>query len=121
MVQIAIITMTQNNIYEKVSLRYPDTVDTFAQVQNENYEVFLQKQHDYGARNISLGGDMDNEDDQKLALIGITIRLNDKVQRLLNLVKDSRDPQNESVRDAFLDISNYGAIAQVVMDGKWGK
>ena len=46
-----------------------------------------------------------------------------KVQRVLNLIKDNDnpDPENESIRDAFLDISNYGAIAQVVMDGEWGK
>lgn len=109
------------DIYNKVKDSYPETVDKFADIQSENYGVFLQKQHDYGARNISLGGDMDHDDDKKLALIGITIRLNDKVQRLLNLVKGGEDPQNESIRDAFLDISNYGAIAQVVMDGKWGK
>jgi len=112
------------NIYEKVVGQYPMTVDTFAKVQEENFVVFCQKQHDYGARNISLGGDMDKADDKTLALIGITIRLNDKVQRLLNLIKDNgktADPENESIRDAFLDISNYGAIAQVVMDGKWGK
>jgi hypothetical protein len=109
------------NIYEKVVGQYPTTVDTFAKVQEENFAVFCQKQHDYGSRNISLGGDMDRDDDKKLALIGITIRLNDKVQRLLNLIKDNDDPANESIRDAFLDISNYGAIAQVVMDGKWSK
>ena len=110
-----------NKIYEKVASQYPDTVDTFAKIQEENFTVFCQKQHDYGSRNISLGGDMDRDDDKKLAMIGITIRLNDKVQRLLNLIKDNDDPENESIRDAFLDISNYGAIAQVVMDGKWGK
>ena len=83
--------------------------------------MFCEKQHDYGARNISLGGDMENNEDKQLALIGVAIRLNDKVQRLLNLVKSNSDPKNESIRDAFLDISNYGAIAQVVMDGEWGK
>ena len=113
--------MNDESVYKKVKRCYPETVETFAAVQRENYGVFLQKQHDYGARNISLGGDMNNDDDKKLALIGITIRLNDKVQRLLNLVKDSQTPENESIRDAFLDISNYGAIAQVVMDGQWGK
>ena len=64
---------------------------------------------------------MENDEDKQLALIGVAIRLNDKVQRLLNLVKSNSDPKNESIRDAFLDISNYGAIAQVVMDGEWGK
>jgi len=107
-------------IYNKIKERYPQTVDAFSDTQSENFGVFCQKQHDYGARNISLGGDMQNEDDKQLALIGITIRLNDKVQRLLNLIKDTDAPENESIRDAFLDISNYGAIAQVVMDGKWG-
>jgi hypothetical protein len=109
------------DIYEKIVIRYPKTVDTFTEIQSENFGVFCQKQHDYGSRNISLGGDMEDDADKKLALIGIAIRLNDKVQRLLNLIKDDTAPENESIRDAFLDISNYGAIAQVVMDGKWGK
>ena len=111
-------------IYDKVIAQYPATVDAFAKTQEENFSVFCQKQHDYGSRNISLGGDMNRDDDKRLALIGVTIRLNDKVQRLLNLIKDNGShaaPENESIRDAFLDISNYGAIAQVVMDGKWGK
>jgi hypothetical protein len=108
-------------LYDKVTAQYPATVDAFAKTQEENFSVFCQKQHDYGSRNISLGGDMNREDDKKLALIGITIRLNDKVQRVLNLIKDNDNPENESIRDAFLDISNYGAIAQVVMDGQWGK
>ena len=108
-------------IYDKVAEQYPITVDTFAKIQEENFTVFCKKQYDYGSRNISLGGDMNRDDDKKLALIGINIRINDKVQRLLNLIKDNDDPENESIRDAFLDISNYGAIAQVVMDGKWGQ
>lgn len=113
--------MSNKQVYNKVAARYPETVSSFAGVQEENFKVFIEKQHDYGARNISLGGDMSDDDDKQLALIGVTIRLNDKIQRLLNLVKDNRNPENESIRDAFLDISNYGAIAQVVMDGKWSK
>ena len=121
MLQLVTNKKMNKDIYDKLMKQYPGTVEKFAEVQTENFSVFCEKQHDYGARNISLGGDMSNEDDKKLALIGITIRLNDKVQRLLNLIKDNDDPANESIRDAFLDISNYGAIAQVVMDGKWSK
>ena len=108
-------------LFDKVKSNYPKTVEAFTRTQEENFIVFCEKQHDYGARNISLGGDMENDEDKQLALIGVAIRLNDKVQRLLNLVKSNSDPKNESIRDAFLDISNYGAIAQVVMDGEWGK
>ena len=48
--------------------------------------------------------------------------MNDKVQRLLNLVvKHNREAQNESVEDAFGDLSVYGVIARIVANGKWAK
>jgi hypothetical protein len=58
---------------------------------------------------------------KKLASTALVIRINDKVQRLLNLiVTNDRDAQNEPVEDAFKDLSVYGIIAQIVRNGKWG-
>ena len=57
----------------------------------------------------------------KLATTALVIRINDKIQRLLNLVvTHDREAQNEPVEDAFKDLSVYGIIAQIVRNGKWG-
>ena len=57
-----------------------------------------------------------------LSKIGLTVRINDKIQRLINLVvKNNRKAQNEPTIDAFKDLACYGIIAQIVKNGKWGK
>ena len=76
---------------------------------------------DYGPSNISMGTSLTNDDEKKLSLVGLIVRINDKVQRLLNLVvTNDREAQNEPVVDAFKDLSVYGIIAQIVKNGKWG-
>jgi hypothetical protein len=49
--------------------------------------------------------------------------MNDKIQRLKNLLMSGRDNavQDEPLEDAFLDVSNYGIMATIVKNGKWGK
>ena len=77
---------------------------------------------DYGPSNIAMGTSLDTSDEKRLSLIGLIVRINDKVQRLLNLmVKNNRKAQNEPTVDAFKDLSVYGIIAQIVQNGKWGK
>mgnify|MGYP001376632889 CR=1 FL=1 len=62
------------------------------------------------------------DDEKRLSLVGLIVRINDKVQRLINLViKSNREAQNEPTLDAFKDLSVYGIIAQIVDNGKWGK
>jgi hypothetical protein len=43
----------------------------------------------------------------------------DKIARINNLVDSNVNPSNESLRDSFLDLLNYSAIAMMVLDGKW--
>ena len=101
--------------------RYPEMMGTFRKIQREQYELFSQKQMAYGKSNIMLGGDIGVEDDRIAAVRGITIRLNDKMQRLLNLVlKGVVNPlKNESVSDTFMDMSVYGIISLIVQRGEW--
>ena len=49
--------------------------------------------------------------------------MNDKIQRLKNLLMNKRKSavENEPMEDAFLDVSNYGIMATIVKNGKWGK
>ena len=106
---------------EFIEKHYPDTANEFKKIQEEQYLTFCKKQMDYGPSNISMGTGVGEAVNMKLATTALVIRINDKVQRLLNLVvSNDRDAQNEPVEDAFKDLSVYGIIAQIVKNGKWG-
>tara|TARA_B100000579_G_scaffold400618_1_gene382443 strand:- start:82 stop:510 length:429 start_codon:yes stop_codon:yes gene_type:complete len=104
-----------------IEKHYPETAKDFKQIQKEQYETFCKKQMDYGPSNISMGTGVGEAVNKKLSTTALVIRINDKIQRLLNLVvSNDRDAQNEPVEDAFKDLSVYGIIAQIVRNGKWG-
>lgn len=75
----------------------------------ENTLLMERKQLDYGPTNIS-----------KYGLMGVAVRLSDKVERIATLMgQRRRKPQNESLEDSFKDACNYGAIAQALIQGQW--
>jgi len=101
---------------------YPETTKEFKKILNEEYELFCKKQLNYGPENISVGTKLATPDEIKVSLTGIWFRVNDKVQRLKQLVLLSKqDHVGESIADSFVDMSVYGIIAQIVSRGKWGK
>ena len=111
-----------SNIVKEIESSYPETCKEFKRIQKEQYETFCRKQYDYGQHNITLGMDMGDADARHLSITAIIIRINDKVQRLFNLVlRRKKAAQNEPVEDAFKDLSVYGIIAQIVSNEKWGK
>ena len=113
---------TNNTAVQHMEQQYPETTNEFKKLQQEQYELFCEKQMDYGPSNISMGTGVGTGINVKLATTALVIRINDKIQRLLNLViTNPRDAQNEPVEDAFKDLSVYGIIAQIVRNGKWGK
>jgi hypothetical protein len=88
----------------------------------EQYEIFCKKQSNYGPDNISLGRDLTKDEDIKLSLMGLFFRMNDKIQRIKQLVVlGASDNVGESVDDTYKDLSVYSIIAQLVKNGKWGK
>ena len=104
-----------------IEKEYPETAKEFKRIQREQYETFCKKQMDYGPSNISMGTGVGKAINKKLATTALVVRINDKVQRLLNLVvTNDRKAQNEPIEDAFKDLSVYGIIAQIVKNGKWG-
>ena len=112
---------TDETAVQFIEQQYPETAEEFKRIQKEQYEIFCKKQMDYGPSNISMGTGIGESVNKKLASTALVIRINDKVQRLLNLVvSNDRDAQNEPVEDAFKDLSVYGIIAQIVRNGKWG-
>jgi hypothetical protein len=73
--------------------------------------LLISKHHDYGPLNIarSPGGPIN----------GLRVRMWDKIARINNLVDSNVKPSNESLRDSFMDLLNYSAIAMMVLDGNW--
>jgi hypothetical protein len=102
---------------------YPTLAKSFKENQQEQYELFARKMMDYGISNIALGSNLEEADDIQLSLTGIWLRCNDKINRLKNMLKRKGQNyvQDEPMIDSFIDISNYGIIAQLVMKGKWKK
>jgi hypothetical protein len=43
----------------------------------------------------------------------------DKFARINNLVDSGATPENESLKDSFLDMANYAIIAMLVLDDEW--
>ena len=102
---------------------WPQMTTEFKKIQREQYELFLNKQHDYGPGNISVGTQLQTPEEVKLSLTGLWFRMNDKLQRVKTLLMNNRDSalKDEPLEDAFLDVSNYGIMATIVKNGKWGK
>jgi hypothetical protein len=101
---------------------YPSTTAEFKKIQEEMYITFCKKQRNYGPGNISVGTPLETKDDIKLSLTGLWFRVNDKVQRLKQLVVLGQpDEVGEPIQDTYEDLSVYGIIAQIVQRGKWAK
>ena len=111
------------NVIEKMEEEWPEMTKEFKKIQREQYELFLHKQHDYGPGNISVGTQLQTSEEIQLSLTGLWFRMNDKIQRLKNLLMSGRENavENEPMEDAYLDVSNYGIMATIVGRGKWGK
>ena len=73
--------------------------------------LLIRKHHDYGPKNVahSPGGPLN----------GLRVRMWDKVARINNLIDSKVNPSNESLRDSFIDLLNYSAIAIMVLDKTW--
>ena len=102
---------------------YPELAKEFKTIQKEQYELFAGKMLDYGLGNIALGSTLEEDEDVQLSLTGIWLRCNDKINRLKNMLKRKGKSYvtDEPMIDSFIDISNYGVIAQLVMRNKWKK
>ena len=101
---------------------YPETCKEFKRIMTEQYVLFCKKQKNYGPGNISVGTDLKSNEDVKLSLTGLWFRINDKIQRLKQLIiLGHKDNVGESETDTFQDLSVYGIIAQLVSSKVWGK
>ena len=114
--------MKEESAIEYCEREFPEMMAEFKNIQSEMYETFCKKQRNYGPGNISVGTSLQTKEDVKLSLTGLWFRINDKVQRLKQLVVLGQpDEVGESVQDTYQDLSVYGIIAQLVQRGKWSK
>lgn len=81
-------------------------------ISEDNLLLLLRKHKDYGPNNIALapGGPIN----------GLRVRMHDKLSRINHLYDTGATPENEPLRDSFIDMANYALIALMVLDGKWG-
>ena len=111
------------DVIEQMEKEWPQMTKEFKKIQREQYELFLNKQHDYGPGNISVGTQLQTPEEIKLSLTGLWFRMNDKLQRMKTLLLNDRESavKDEPLEDAYLDVSNYGIMATIVGRDKWGK
>jgi hypothetical protein len=98
----------QTNAHKKVNEKF---VDDMWRVFDTAGTLLLRKHNDYGPLNVarSPGGPLN----------GLRVRMWDKVARINNLLDSGVKPSNESLRDSFVDLLNYSAIAIMVLDKNW--
>ena len=122
-----------DSVIRDIEEKYPECIDELLQNFDKAYKLLCRKQSDYGHGNIKLGLDISstkpttNTHDLLLAQLGIVIRMNDKIQRLLNIHKKSifngeeLSVSDESIDDTCIDLMNYANMLIVLKNDKWGK
>ena len=99
---------------------YPTLTTEYKKIMMEQYIIFCKKHRNYGTGNVNVGTNLETDNDVKLSLTGLWFRMNDKIQRLKQLVVlGEPDTVGESIQDTFQDMSIYGIIAQLVQQKKF--
>ena len=74
-------------------------------VQKEALDLFMKKNTDYG------------DAFAKYGIIGVLMRIEDKIQRSLSITKNGVNLVNdEGIKDTLLDLHNYAAMALMLLD-----
>lgn len=82
-------------------------------IASELVILLESKQKDYGPNSVNgaPGG----------PITGLLVRLHDKFSRANNLASKNKIPNNEPLRETFIDIAGYALLAIMVIDGKFPK
>ena len=108
--------MTAKEILKK---EYPTIYKAYAEIVEEQFELFAKKHLDYGMGNVAAGTQLANNEEKEFAMTGLWYRLSDKINRWKNIILTGRKTQNETLIDTFQDITNYGIISQIVFKDQW--
>lgn len=115
-------TFKNPEVVTQIEAEYPEMMEEYKKIMWEQYETFCLKQSNYGPGNIAVGTSLSTPEDVRLSLTGLFFRMNDKIQRIKQLIVfGKQDNVGEAVEDTFQDLSVYAIIAQLVHRGKWGK
>lgn len=80
-------------------------VKQMREVQSNALVLFIKKNADYG------------DAFAKFGVIGVLMRIEDKIQRSLSITKNGVNLVNdEGIRDTLLDLHNYAAMALMLLD-----
>jgi hypothetical protein len=80
-------------------------VEQMEAIQSQALELFKKKNADYG------------DAFAKYGIIGVLMRIEDKIQRSLSITKNGVNLVNdEGIRDTLLDLHNYAAMALMLID-----
>ena len=117
-----VIAYDNPKVVEEMEKQWPEMTAEFKRIMFTQYELFCLKQSNYGTDNISVGSNLETEQEKKVSLTGLWFRMNDKIQRLKQMVvQGKKDEVGEAIEDSYQDLSVYGIIAQIVSNGKWAK
>jgi hypothetical protein len=82
-----------------------DRVSQLKIIQQEALELFIKKNADYG------------DAFSKFGIIGILMRIEDKIQRSLTITKNGINLiESESLKDTLLDLHNYAAMGLMLIE-----
>jgi len=82
-----------------------DRITQLKLIQGNALELFTKKNSDYG------------DAFAKYGVIGVLMRIEDKIQRALSITKNGINLVNdEGIRDTLLDLHNYAAMALMLID-----
>jgi hypothetical protein len=74
-------------------------------IQSNGLELFIKKNKDYG------------DAFAKYGMIGVLMRIEDKIQRALSITKNGINLVNdEGIKDTLLDLHNYSAMALMLYE-----
>ena len=80
-------------------------VEQMKKIQSEALELFIRKNADYG------------DAFAKYGVIGVLMRMEDKLQRSLSITKNGIHlVKEEGFRDTLIDLHNYSAMALMLLD-----
>ena len=89
-------------------------LDKHKELCDRIHETCVRKNHDYGNSASELY--------EKFGLISYVVRMNDKMNRINNLVKKEAEVEDEKIEDTLLDLANYCLLAvgdmELSKDGK---
>ncbi len=99
-------------------MRNIDDIEGDDRFKDMIWEILLlhaRKQKDYGTSEDPFANVRAATDFGVPAWIGVAIRMNDKMRRLMSMARKGK-LNNESLLDSFQDLSVYGAIGAVLVN-----